>query len=96
MAGEIFDNKGRGDAAWSWPAIHPEGRKFGLIAAGISLIFLLGLDWEIVGWPLLLLTSVMLAFLRDHERVLPHDQLMILSPAGGVGTIRQDVEPLDY
>ena len=33
MAGEILDNKGRGEAGWEWPAIHPEGRKFGLIAA---------------------------------------------------------------
>ena len=33
MAGEILDNQGRGDAAVAWPSIHPEGRKFGLIAA---------------------------------------------------------------
>ena len=41
MAGEILDNKGRGDASWNWPAIHPEGRKFGLIAVAVSLFFLL-------------------------------------------------------
>lgn len=93
MAGEIFDNKGRGDAAWSWPAIHPEGRKFGLIAAGISLIFLLGLDWEIVGWPLLLLTIGILAFFRDPERVIPQDEQLILSPADGLVTLIQEVEP---
>ena len=37
MAGEILDNKGRGEAGWDWPAIHPEGRKFGLIAVAASL-----------------------------------------------------------
>ena len=33
MAGEILDNKGRGDAHWQWPSVHPEGRKFALIGA---------------------------------------------------------------
>ena len=37
MAGELLDNRGRGEAEWNWPAIHPEGRKFGLIATGESL-----------------------------------------------------------
>ncbi|MFY7743985.1 MAG: phosphatidylserine decarboxylase family protein, partial [Erythrobacter sp.] len=40
MAGEILDNKGRGEASWDWPAIHPEGRKFGLIALAASLFVL--------------------------------------------------------
>ena len=57
MAGELRDNRGRGEAEWRWPAIHTEGRKFGLIAVGVSLVFLLLLDWEIVGWPLLLLSD---------------------------------------
>ena len=37
MAGELVDNKGRGDVGWHWPPIHPEGRKFGLLAVGIRL-----------------------------------------------------------
>ncbi|MGZ5821979.1 MAG: phosphatidylserine decarboxylase, partial [Croceibacterium sp.] len=32
MAGDLLDNRGRGDAEWGWPPIHPEGRKFGLAA----------------------------------------------------------------
>ena len=43
MAGEILDNKGRGDAAWGWPPIHPEGRKYGVIAAAVSLVVMFGL-----------------------------------------------------
>ena len=37
MSGDILDNRGRGTAGWSWPSIHPEGRKFGLIAGALSL-----------------------------------------------------------
>ena len=93
MAGEILDNKGRGDAAWSWPAIHPEGRKYGLISAAVSLVFLLGLDWEIVGWPLLMLTAGVFAFFRDPERVVPQGENLIVSPADGLVTMIQQVEP---
>jgi len=92
MAGEILDNKGRGDAAWRWPPIHPEGRKFGLIAAAISLVFLLVLDWEIIGWPLLLLTLGVFAFFRDPERVVPQDDNLIVAPADGLITLIQEVD----
>src|SRR3990167_11005487 len=85
MAGELLDNRGRGDAEWAWPAIHPEGRKFGLVAVGISLIFLLLLDWEIVGWPLLLASIGVFAFFRDPERVVPQGANFVVSPAGGPG-----------
>jgi len=93
MAGEILDNRGRGDAQWDWPAIHPEGRKFGLIAVGISLIFLLLLDWEIVGWPLLMLSVGVFAFFRDPERVVPQGENMIVSPADGLVSLIAQVDP---
>ena len=93
MAGEILDNRGRGDAQWDWPAIHPEGRKFGLIAVGISLIFLLLLDWEIVGWPLLMLSVGVFAFFRDPERVVPQGENLIVSPADGLVSLIALVDP---
>lgn len=93
MAGELLDNKGRGDAAWQWPAIHPEGRKFGLIAVAISLVFLLIFDWEIVGWPLLALSGGVFAFFRDPERVVPQDDTCILSPADGLVSMIAEVDP---
>ena len=93
MAGELLDNKGRGDAAWQWPAIHPEGRKFGLIAVAISLIFLLIFDWEIVGWPLLALSAGVFAFFRDPERVVPQDDSCIVSPADGLVSMIAEVDP---
>jgi phosphatidylserine decarboxylase len=93
MAGEILDNRGRGEAQWDWPAIHPEGRKFGLIAVGISLIFLLLLDWEIVGWPLLMLSAGVFAFFRDPERVVPQGENLIVAPADGLVSLIAQVEP---
>lgn len=93
MAGELLDNQGRGDVAWHWPPIHPEGRKFGVIAIGISLIFLLLLDWEIVGWPLLALSGGVFAFFRDPERVVPQDDNYIVAPADGLVSLISQVEP---
>ena len=93
MAGELRDNRGRGDAEWSWPAIHPEGRKFGLIAVGIALIPLLLLDWEILGWPLLVLAGGVFAFFRDPERVVPQGDNLIVAPADGLVTMIVQVPP---
>lgn len=93
MAGEILDNKGRGEAVWNWPAIHPEGRKFGLIAVAVSLFFLLALDWELIGWPLLLVSAGVFAFFRDPERVVPQGDATIVAPADGLVTLIAQVEP---
>ena len=93
MAGEILDNKGRGEAGWHWPAIHPEGRKFGLIAVAVSLFFLLVLGWEIIGWPLLAASAGIFAFFRDPERVVPQADNLILSPADGIVSLITEVEP---
>ncbi|AWW74333.1 phosphatidylserine decarboxylase family protein [Erythrobacter sp. KY5] len=93
MAGEILDNQGRGDASWGWPPIHSEGRKYGVIAIAIALIPLLILDWEIIGWPMLLLSAGVFAFFRDPERVIPQSDNAIVAPADGLVTLIQQVEP---
>ena len=93
MAGDLLDNRGRGDAEWGWPPIHPEGRKFGLIAVAISLVFLLLLDWEIVGWPLMLASLGVFAFFRDPERVVPQGADLVVSPADGLVTMIAEVPP---
>ena len=36
MPGDLLDNRGRGDVRWSWPPIHPEGRKFVAIFAAVT------------------------------------------------------------
>lgn len=93
MAGELRDNRGRGDVEWGFPPIHPEGRKFGLIALGVALFFLLLLDWEIVGWPLLALAGGVFAFFRDPERVVPQGPDVIVSPADGLVSLIAQVPP---
>jgi phosphatidylserine decarboxylase len=93
MPGELRENRGRGEAQWNWPAIHPEGRKFGLIAVVVALGVLLGLDWEIVGWPLLLLSAGVFAFFRDPERVVPQGDDLVLAPADGMVTMICQVPP---
>ncbi len=93
MAGEILDNKGRGEAGWQWPAIHPEGRKFGLIGLAASLFVLLVLGWSTLGWPMLMLSAGIFAFFRDPERVVPQGDNLIISPADGIVTLIEAVEP---
>ena len=93
MAGDLRDNRGRGDAEWSWPSIHPEGRKFGLIALGIALVFLLALDWELLGWGMMFLTFGVFSFFRDPERVVPHGDNLIVAPADGLVTMIAQVPP---
>ncbi len=94
MAGEILDNEGRGDVSWSWPPIHPEGRKYGVIAVAISLFFLSPwVDWEIIGWPLLALSAGVFAFFRDPERVVPQSDNSIVAPADGLVSLITQTEP---
>ena len=72
--------------------IHPEGRKYGVIAAAIALVPLF-FGWQIIGWPLLLLSLGVLAFFRDPERVVPQDDNSIVAPADGLVTLIQTLEP---
>ena len=93
MAGELKDNRGRGDAEWRWPAIHPEGRKFGLIGVGLSLLVLWGLGWTWLGWPMLGLSAFVFAFFRDPERVVPQGSNLVVSPADGLVSLIMQVPP---
>ncbi len=87
-----MDNKGRGEAGWHWPSIHPEGRKFGLIAVGISL-FAAFMAWETIAWPMAFLSLGVFAFFRDPERVVPQGDGYIVSPADGLVSLIMQVEP---
>ncbi|WP_226017869.1 phosphatidylserine decarboxylase [Novosphingobium sp. FKTRR1] len=92
MPGEILDNRGRGTAGFVWPSVHPEGRKFALIAAAVAGgAALLGLS--LLAWPLGVLTLGILAFFRDPERVTPRDDRFIVAPADGLITLIQKVAP---
>lgn len=87
-----MDNKGRGDAAWQWPSIHPEGRKFGLIAVGVSLLAAF-MAWETIAWPMAFLSLGVFAFFRDPERIVPQGDRCIVSPADGLVSLIAQVEP---
>lgn len=92
MPGDILDNRGRGSAGWSWPAIHPEGRKFALIAVAACLVAAF-VGWSLLAWPLGFLTVGILAFFRDPVRVTPRDDRFVISPADGLITLIQKVPP---
>ena len=92
MAGEIMDNRGRGEARGGLPSVHPEWRKYALICAGVSLIAAL-LAWETIAWPLAFLSLCILAFFRDPERVVPRGDDLLVSPADGIVTQITQVEP---
>lgn len=93
MAGEILDNQGRGEASWNWPSVHPEGRKFGLIAVAVSLFFLLVAGWPLIGWPLMGLAVGVFAFFRDPERVVPQSDAAVIAPADGLVTAITEMPP---
>ena len=92
MAGEILDNQGTGEAGWHWPSVHPEGRKFGLIAGAICAV-LAFFAWETLAWPMGALTIFILAFFRDPQRVTPRDDRLVIAPADGLVTLIQKVSP---
>jgi phosphatidylserine decarboxylase len=92
MSGEILDNRGRGQAGWNWPSIHPEGRKFALIAAAVAAGFAF-MAWETLAWPVGVLVLGIAAFFRDPQRVTPQGDSFIVAPADGLVTLIQQVEP---
>ncbi len=92
MSGEITDNRGRGEASWRWPSVHPEGRKFALIAAGATAICGV-LGWGLLAWPLGALVFGILAFFRDPVRVTPQGDKLIVAPADGLITLIQKMSP---
>lgn len=92
MSRQELTNRGEGIAKWSFPPVHPEGRKFGLIAAAITVGFF-AMGWSYVAWPFVGLTIWTLAFFRDPKRATPDDDRYITSPADGLVTLIEQVTP---
>jgi phosphatidylserine decarboxylase len=82
----------RATIKWHFPAIHPEGRKFGGIAAGITLLLAL-LGWSTFAWLMAGVTVWVFAFFRDPVRAVPQDDYAIIAPADGLITLIQTVPP---
>src|SRR4028118_2071488 len=68
---------------WRFPSVHPEGRKYVVIAAAVTLIVYFGLS-EFLGWLLVGVTIWVAAFFRDPIRTTPTDPRLIVSPADGL------------
>lgn len=92
MSQELLDNRGKGVASWRMPPVHPEGRKFAVIAAVITLGFAL-MAWETLAWPMAGITIWVLAFFRDPARVTPLDERFVVAPADGLVTLIQQLPP---
>ncbi|MBA3510829.1 phosphatidylserine decarboxylase [Sphingomonas sp.] len=79
---------------WRYPAVHPEGRKFLVIAAAATFFAWL-LDWEFLTFVLVGLTICVAAFFRDPIRTTPRGANLIVAPADGLITLIQKVPPPD-
>ncbi|HKT14810.1 MAG TPA: phosphatidylserine decarboxylase [Allosphingosinicella sp.] len=74
------------------PNVHPEGRKFVVIAAAICLLFAL-LSWETLAWPMAGITLWVAAFFRDPIRTTPKGEGLVIAPADGMVTMIATVLP---
>ncbi|NJC06256.1 phosphatidylserine decarboxylase [Sphingomonas kaistensis] len=74
---------------WRFPSVHPEGRKFAVIAGAIAFFLLVldGVFTEFLGWLMVGVTVWVAAFFRDPVRTTPSDPKLIVSPADGLVTM---------
>ncbi len=77
---------------WEWPAVHPEGRKFAVIAAVIAAAFWF-FDIDAIAWLMVGVTIWVAAFFRDPVRSVPQHPSCIISPADGMVSLIQLVPP---
>jgi phosphatidylserine decarboxylase len=77
---------------WRFPSVHPEGRKFTLIAGFLALLGFTLLP-DIFGWLLVGLTIWVAAFFRDPIRTTPVGPKLIVAPADGLVTMISRVAP---
>ena len=77
---------------WQWPSIHPEGRKFVVMALFVALMVYWGIS-HFVGMILFGVTLWVAAFFRDPVRTTPRGDRLVIAPADGLITLIQKVAP---
>ena len=77
---------------WRFPAVHPEGRKYVVIAAALTL-FVYWMVSHFLGWILVGGTIWTAAFFRDPVRTTPRGERLVIAPADGLITMIARVPP---
>jgi phosphatidylserine decarboxylase len=77
---------------WRFPSVHPEGRKYVVIAAFIALA-VYTLASHFLGWLLVGATIWVAAFFRDPIRTTPRGDKLVIAPADGLITMIARVPP---
>ena len=77
---------------WRFPSVHPEGRKYLVIAGAVTLLTYTMVS-HFIGWLLLGVTIWVAAFFRDPIRTTPRAANLIVSPADGLITMIAKVAP---
>lgn len=75
------------------PTVHPEGRKFVVIAVAIALVFWFVIDWDWIGWIMAGVSLWVAAFFRDPIRTTPKGEGLVIAPADGMVTMIASVPP---
>ena len=77
---------------WRFPSIHPEGRKYAVIAGAAALVTYSFVS-HFLGWLLIGLTIWVASFFRDPVRTTPRGEKLIVAPADGLITMITKVPP---
>jgi phosphatidylserine decarboxylase len=77
---------------WRFPAVHPEGRKFAVIAGGVTMLLFL-VHVQFLAWLCVGLTIWIATFFRDPVRTTPRGDKLIVAPADGLITMIARVPP---